>query len=97
MFECRQIPLGLFGPQDPSYFTESESDAVAWAKANATRFVEQVSIEVNVPGDVSTFAVRTFSYPDTDTGWKAWLDGEPQGSCTPDQLFARAAAAAVRS
>lgn len=93
VFECRQIMVGRFSGAPPSYFTLDESDALAWAQANLTRGHEQISIEVNSPGDVSTFAIRHVTH-EGDSGWRCWRDGDFVGSMSiaallgPDRVVA---------
>ena len=93
VFECMAIELSRFAGDAPSYSTTDEADAVAWAKANTTRD-QQVTIDVCAPGDVSTFAVRTFHHDGTDSGWRCWRDGTLVGAISLDALFARKPAVA---
>ena len=88
LFECRPIPHGSFtADAGPSYFTTDVDDAVAWATANVTRLVEQITIDVHAPGDVSTFAIRHICHDGTDSGWRCWRDGDFVGAVSLDRLF----------
>jgi hypothetical protein len=88
MFECRPILKGTcITEPGSSYFTSDEADAVAWATANATRMVEQVTIEVCAPGDVSTFGIRHISPDGGDTGWSCWFQGDKVATTSIDVLF----------